>query len=66
MLIPLRKFWKVDEGRSQEPESPAPLVHWLCGLGLGLARTTWEMGSQQLPPHRDVGRTQEYVLSAQK
>ena len=49
---PVRMFWKTDEGRSQEPESLAPFVHWFCGLGL--AGTTGDMGSQQIPPYGAV------------
>lgn len=50
---PVRKFWNMDE---DEDESPAPLVHWLCGLGLGLAGSPREIGSQRFPPYRAVGR----------
>lgn len=55
-------FWKTDEGRSQEPESLAPFVHWPCGLGL--AGSTYEMGSKQTPPHRAARRTHENTLGS--
>lgn len=45
--------WRRAGPRSQ---SPAPLMHWLCGLGLGLAASPREIGSQRFPPYRAVGR----------